>query len=53
MNIGPQIMKTMMILAFMPYIEICIQTTIKTIMRGLDRGFCKGKGKTKKLKRKS
>lgn len=32
----------------MPYIEIMISTTIKTITRGLDRGFCKGKGVTKK-----
>jgi len=48
LNIGVQIQKTMMIMAFMPYIEIMISTTIKTITRGLDRGFCKGKGTTKK-----
>lgn len=49
MNIGIQIQKTMLIMAFMPYIEIMISHTIKFITRGLDRGFCKGKeGDTKK-----
>jgi len=48
MNIGVQMQKTMLIMAFMPYIEICISHTIKFITRGLDRGFCKGKGTTKK-----
>ena len=41
MNIGVQICKTMLIQAFMPYIEIVISHTMKFVLRGLDKGFCK------------
>lgn len=49
MNIGVQIVKTMLIVAMMPYAEICISHGLKFVLRGRDRGFFKGKeGPTKK-----
>ena len=38
-QIGGSLAQTMLITAFMPYIEIVIQLGIKNLLRGLDSGF--------------
>ena len=49
LNVGPQLVNTMLVAAFMPYISFAISYLIKFVARTLDSNKCLGNGKTRKV----
>ena len=49
LNVGPQLVNTMLVAAFMPYVSFSISYLVKTVSRRLDGNRCCGNGKTGKV----